>query len=180
MLTHESTAALGQALTPSLSSIVAKYRRFAVHALTQLGVEQAELDDAAQEVFMVVHRRLPEYCERQKLKAWLYAICVRVAHSFRRRRARSREHLSANPPELVATTCQFERFARRQEIEQAEQLLLAMPECQRAVFLLYVVQELPMSAVSARLNCRLQTGYSRLSKAREQLSSLKLEHSRES
>ena len=58
-------------------------------ALRRLGVPERDLPDAAQDVFVVVHRRLGEFDGGSRVSTWLYAICLRVA-SDRRRRAPQR------------------------------------------------------------------------------------------
>src|SRR5689334_16903611 len=57
---------------------------FVWRCLRGLGVPQAALDDAAQEVFVVVHRRLPEFRGESSLRTWLYAIVRNVAANQRR------------------------------------------------------------------------------------------------
>ncbi len=44
-----------------------------------------EILDAAQDVFLVALRRLDDFEGRSSLTTWLYGICVRVAHGYRRR-----------------------------------------------------------------------------------------------
>lgn len=45
-----------------------------LRALRRLGVREADLEDVAQEVFVVVHRKLPEFAGRSSLKTWLFGI----------------------------------------------------------------------------------------------------------
>src|SRR6202035_1687813 len=54
--------------------------------LRYLGVPEADLMDAAQEVFLVVNRRFREFEGRSSLSTWIRQICLRVALSTRRRR----------------------------------------------------------------------------------------------
>jgi RNA polymerase sigma-70 factor, ECF subfamily len=160
------------AASPEVAEIFAEHHGFVWRALSHLGVDRAELEDALQEVFVVVHRRLDDYREQQKVRAWLYAISVRVARDFRRKRSRRREQLTASPPDSVRDASQLESFANRQALELAQRLLSALPEQQRAVFLLYEVEQLPMSEVAQALDCPLHTAYSRLKKARERVLAL--------
>src|SRR5689334_9453575 len=57
---------------------------FVWRSLRRLGVDPSGLDDAAQDVFLVVHRRLPEFEGRASLKTWVYEIVRRVARDHRR------------------------------------------------------------------------------------------------
>ena len=49
----------------------------------RLGVAEAALDDAVQEVFLVAHRRAAEFEGRGTVRAWLYGIVRRVARDPR-------------------------------------------------------------------------------------------------
>src|SRR5689334_15233045 len=66
--------------------------RFVWRSLRRLGVRESDVADAAQDVFLVVHRRLGEFEGRSKVSTWLYGICYRVARD-RRRLAHVRHHV---------------------------------------------------------------------------------------
>ena len=66
--------------------------RFVWRSLRRLGVRESDVADAAQDVFLVVHRRLDEFEGRSKVSTWLYGICYRVARD-RRRLAHVRHHV---------------------------------------------------------------------------------------
>src|SRR4029077_5532314 len=57
---------------------------FVWRSLRRLGVREENAADAAQELFIVVHRKLPEFAGRSKLTTWLYGVCFRVASERRR------------------------------------------------------------------------------------------------
>jgi RNA polymerase sigma-70 factor (ECF subfamily) len=65
------------------------YFAFVWRALRRLGVADAHLDDAAQDVFLVVHRKLEGFEGRASLKTWLYGIVLRVARRARERQAQA-------------------------------------------------------------------------------------------
>src|SRR5690349_4809553 len=58
--------------------------------LRRLGVSDAQLDDAAQDVFLVVYRRLGEFEARSTLRTWIFGIVLRVASTYRRTAQRRR------------------------------------------------------------------------------------------
>ena len=70
---------------PSFDQIYAQHFAFVWRVLRTFGVAEAALEDAAQDVFVVVHRRLPEFEGRSAITTWLFAIARRVAGSHRRR-----------------------------------------------------------------------------------------------
>jgi RNA polymerase sigma-70 factor (ECF subfamily) len=138
-------------------------------ALRRSGVAEADLADARQEVFIVVHRRLAEFEARSSVTTWLYGIAYRVACDFRRRAARRHARAGALGDDTVADG------DGALAIEQRDALLCALraidrlaPE-RREVFVLHELCELPMREVAARVRCPLKTAFSRLYAARRAL-----------
>ncbi len=52
--------------------------------LHRLGVPSLVLDEAVQDVFLVVHRRRDEFAGRSSLRTWIFGIVLRVAKDYRR------------------------------------------------------------------------------------------------
>src|SRR5437868_423753 len=65
-------------------TIFETYGPLVTRTLRRLDVPSADLNDLRQEIFVLVHRRLPELDDRTGLRTWIYGICVRVASTFRR------------------------------------------------------------------------------------------------
>jgi RNA polymerase sigma-70 factor (ECF subfamily) len=125
---------------------------FVCRSLRMLGVPEGDLDDALQEVFLVVFQRMRDYEERGRVRAWLYSICTRVVWTRRRVLRRRREDLMEYPEaNAVVEATQHDRVVDQE------------------VFWLYEVEELPMSEIARAIDCPLQTAYSRLHKARERI-----------
>src|SRR5688572_29880476 len=84
VVSFEPAAVLpGEAPALVFESVYAEHFRGVWRTLRRLGVSDAQLDDAAQDVFLVVHRKLGEF-DGGSLRGWLYAITVRVASDYRR------------------------------------------------------------------------------------------------
>jgi RNA polymerase sigma-70 factor (ECF subfamily) len=137
--------------------------------LRRFGVPERELHDALQEVFIVVHRRLPEFEGRASLSTWLYRIARNVASDFRRKACHRHEHLSESGalPETSGELCTPD--GERAELERVLRVVERLPEPQREVFVLYELLELSMREVAARVRCPLKTAFTRLYAARRQL-----------
>jgi len=73
----------------SFAQIYEEYFAFVWRSLRALGVSRSALDDATQDVFVVVHRRLSDFEGRSSLKTWLFGIACRVAANHRRSRERT-------------------------------------------------------------------------------------------
>lgn len=155
--------------SPSLREIYTEHAPFVCRSLRRLGVSESELDDALQDVFLVVYQRLADYQERGKAKSWLYSICTRTAHAMRRKRVRRREQLMSEPIEGESAAAQLTQVEAREALALGQRLLAMLPAEQREVFVLYEIEEMPMAEVAEALACPLQTAYSRLHKARERI-----------
>lgn len=156
-------------MAADVDSIWRAHGSFVWRILHHLGVKPADIEDATQEVFVVVHRRLGDYQEQDKLRAWLYAICTRVARDHRRKLFRRRERITDTPPERVVGPTQASSVENQQALQLAEKLLAALPDKQREVFLLYEVEQLSMAEVALAVDCPVPTAYARLRKARERV-----------
>ena len=141
--------------------------RFAWRLVVNMGVRPDDVADIVQEVFIIVHRRLGEVVLSTSVRAWIYGICARCCANYRRRALTRREQLCSEPPDRSADDYRAsddnERVSARLDLERA---LDTLDQHQRAVFLLYEVEELSMPEVAEALAIPLSTAYSRLHAAR--------------
>jgi len=143
--------------------------RFVWRSLRRLGVRESDVPDAVQDVFIVVHRRLPEFEGRSKVTTWLFGICFRVARDRKklahvRRRADGDEPLLDTPDDRVDIAAEAER---RQGLALLESILDEMPLEQRAVFTLFELEGMTGEDIAETLEIPVGTVYSRLRLARE-------------
>ena len=94
---RQSTAPLESALDAALADVFDQHADFVWRVLKRLGTPAAELEDALQEVFLVVARKLPSYEERGELRAWLFSIARQVASHARRAQLRRQRRESDAP-----------------------------------------------------------------------------------
>jgi RNA polymerase sigma-70 factor (ECF subfamily) len=134
-----------------------------------LGVPESDVEDVAQEVFVVVHRKLGEFEGRSSLRTWLYGICVRTASDYRKRARVRHEIVTDEPPEQTAQPEQHDTLALRQARALLDGILDQLDEDKRAVFVLYEIEQITMSEVAEAVGCPLQTAYSRLHAARKEV-----------
>ena len=141
--------------------------------LRRLGVPELQVEDAAQDVFLVVHRRWDTWSPtRSTVETWLFGIALRVARNYRRSQQRrlawfasstGHEALQEAP---AATDGPAEILARREAAAVFERALAALDEPKRAVFLLVDVEQLAVPEAASLLGTNLNTAYWRLRKAR--------------
>jgi RNA polymerase sigma-70 factor (ECF subfamily) len=141
---------------------------FVWRVLRRLGVSDADVEDACQEVFVVAHRRLDDFEGRSSVQTWLYGICVRVGAAHRRR-PRVREQLASSHYEQAADAPQEDEIAMREARVELDRMLDRLDDEKRAVFVLFEIEELPMTEVAEAVGCPLQTAYSRLHAARREI-----------
>lgn len=153
----------GQA-TPAFQAIYKEYFRAMWRTLRRLGVDPPHLDDAVQDVFMIVHRRLPEF-DGRSLRGWLYAIAVRIASDHRRGAARRRA--LPLPETLVDPRPDPARASELEEsVRLLHQLLGELDEPKRTVFVLGELEELSVPEIATALAENQNTIATRLRVAR--------------
>lgn len=151
---------------PTFAAVFTENAPFVWRALRRLGVREADVPDVCQDVFVVVHRKLPGFEGRSTLRSWIYGICIRTAADHRRRAHVRHEMPTPDPPEGEVAATQTIAVERRQARALLDTALDLLDEDKRAVFVLYEVEELTMSEVAEAVGCPLQTAYSRLHAAR--------------
>ena len=153
----------------TLRAIYDEHVSFVWRSLRRLGVREADLPDAVQDVFLVVHRKLPDFEGRSKVSTWLFGIAMRVARDRQRlahvrRQVGDEEAVLAFADESADVGAEAER---RQAATLLEAILDAMPLEQRAVFTLFELDGMTGDAIAELLEVPLGTVYSRLRLARE-------------
>ena len=152
-----------------MRTVFDEHARYVIRTLRHLGVKESDVEDVAQEVFVTVHRKLPEFEGRSKLRTWLYAICLRVASDHRRRAYVVRERVTDNPPVDDGERTGNEPDSSLESRAFVQELLDGLDDDKRAVLVLYEIEGLTMREVADVVGCPLQTAYSRLHAARELL-----------
>lgn len=142
---------------------------FVWSSLQRLGIHVADLEDALQDVFVVVHRRLATFDGSSRLSTWLFGICLRVASQYRRKAHRRRERgvvdLERMPSEGEGNAPEAAMLAREAE-RRLEQVLDALEPGRRAVFVMFEVESIGCAEIAEQLGLPLGTVYSRLGAAR--------------
>ncbi|HMI93998.1 MAG TPA: sigma-70 family RNA polymerase sigma factor [Polyangiales bacterium] len=154
----------------TFADVFATQAAYVLGLLGRLGVATADLEDVAQEVFIVIHQKLSGFERRSSLKTWVCGICLRKASDYRRRAHRRHERLVAEHDERPASGEHPEaRVLRDESAAQLQRALAALPEPLMQVFVLYEIEELPMLEVARAIGCPRFTGYTRLRAARRAL-----------
>lgn len=142
---------------------------FVWRCLRALGVGSAHLDDAAQEVFLAVHRGLPGFRGEAAVRTWLYGIVHNVAFKQRRTAARKgrAEPLLTEP--IGAGPGPDDQAQAAQAAEFVAQFAANLDDKKRDVFVLALVEGLTIPEVAEILGVPLNTAYTRLRSVRSEL-----------
>jgi RNA polymerase sigma-70 factor, ECF subfamily len=157
-----------QAANARLVAIVHEQSRNVWRALKRLGVPIDLLDDATQEVFIIVSRKLHVIDEGAE-RSFVYGTAVRVAANLRRsRQARSFDALSETDISLWQKDPDTEQLVHRKHLrELLDQILDNMPDDLREVFVLFELEKLTRNELAELLFLPAGTVASRLRRARE-------------
>jgi RNA polymerase sigma-70 factor (ECF subfamily) len=140
---------------------------FVFRNLRRLGVPAASTDDALQEVYLVVLRRLHDLQQDAHVKAWLFAIVLRVA-SNQRRALRRRGPLEPLGERSMVSTQPgpFDLTARAQAAQFLHGFLNTLDDNRRAVFIMAELEQLTAPEIAQGLRANLNTVYSWVRSAR--------------
>jgi RNA polymerase sigma-70 factor (ECF subfamily) len=155
----------------SKSEFDAAYRAhfgFVWRVLARQGVPVAALEDAVQEVFMVMHRHWGAWHGRASLRAYLFGIARRVAATSRRTQQRQRNKLDAIPARSPESGLD-DQFDDRQRLDHLAAAIERLDPERREVFVLSDIEGLSAPEIADALGCKLNTVYSRLRRARERV-----------
>lgn len=172
LLTTTASAGAVPVERPALDAIYEEHADFLYATLRRLGLSEVHAEDALQDVFVVVHRRLESFEGRGSLRSWLYGVTVRVAREHRRRRSLRRrvfELFGATEGERVADESRPDPHAAletNERLRQLDAILSALAEDRREVFVLVEVAGFSGPEAAECLGVPLNTAYSRLRLAR--------------
>jgi RNA polymerase sigma-70 factor (ECF subfamily) len=154
-------------VAPAFEAVYREHFSFVWRVLSGMGVPPGAVEDAAQEVFVVVLRRLPEFEPKASVKTWLYEIAMRVASNARRsvRRRGLHEELdeqlegdAPGPAEVVES---------RRALSEVLSVLDTMDDSLRSVLVLSQFEQMTAPEIAALTNVKVNTVSSRLRRARQ-------------
>jgi RNA polymerase sigma-70 factor (ECF subfamily) len=154
---------------PSVSEVYQEHFEFVWRSTRRLGVEPSHIDDVVQEVFVLVHRKLPSFEGRSGLRTWLFGITRRVVAAHRRARRRRQRHeqnaleiaVGSEPANVEA------EFARLEGTRLLHALLDQLDDDKREVFVLAELEEMSAPEIASALDITPSCVYARVRAARQ-------------
>jgi RNA polymerase sigma-70 factor (ECF subfamily) len=149
-----------------VESVYARHADFVWYSLQKLGVPAADLEDAFQEVFVVVQRRLSSFEGRSKMSTWLFGICLRIA-KHERRLSLLRGFFGVRDADPIEPLSPEHVMMQRQAQNHLERILSRLTPEQRAIFVMFEFENLDCAEIARTVGVPIGTVYSRLHAARE-------------
>jgi RNA polymerase sigma-70 factor (ECF subfamily) len=154
------------------AEIYERHFSFVWRSVRRLGVAEASVDDAVQDVFLVVHRRLDDFEGRSSIKTWLFGIVLRVVKDWRRTDSRKRRvGAGAGDGDLDSvaadgTQSPHALTEQAQAVRMLHRVLDSLDDDKRAVFVMAELEQMSAPEIAEALGVNLNTVYSRLRAAR--------------
>lgn len=149
-----------------LRAMVAAHYDFIWRLLRRLGLPSDRAEDATQRVFFTASRRLDQI-EARSERSFLFGTALRVASEARREASSRREELRAEPPETAdPAPLADELIDRGRARALLDEILDAMDEDVRVVFVLFELEGLTTGEVAELLRVPMGTVASRLRRSR--------------
>jgi RNA polymerase sigma-70 factor, ECF subfamily len=136
-------------------------------SLRRLGISEAEAEELAHDVFVVVFRKWDEFDRTRPARPWLFGIAYRTAARSLERSWRKHERLIGEAV-LEAAPAPPEAAEARDTLLRA--LAMVEPD-QRVVCILHDLDGHPAPEIATMLDVPVNTVYSRLRLGRQRLSS---------
>jgi RNA polymerase sigma-70 factor (ECF subfamily) len=158
---------------PPFAEIYDAFFDFVYRSVRRLGIPEESAEDVTQEVFVIVHSRLPAFEGRSSLKTWLFGIARNVCYRHRRRTW----HLAAGGDEALERVADsgptaIDFVARREAVDLLDALLERLDDERREVFILAELEEMAVPDVAEALGINVNTAYTRLRAARARFAEL--------
>jgi RNA polymerase sigma-70 factor, ECF subfamily len=165
------TTSTGQSTHVDVSSHLSKQFRdlfdsefaYVCRALQRLGVRSGDVPDVAQELFLTVQRALPAYDAARPVRPWLCGFSVRFAANYRR---------LGRLTDLPGDGFERRTVAPSADVEARDlvrKILDRLDFDRRAVIVMHDMEGFAAPEIAQELGVPLNTVYSRLRLAREDL-----------
>ena len=162
-----TTSAAAAAPELTTREIFQTHAAFVLRLVRRLGVRPNDVEDVAQEVFVIVHRRRADLRTGVQVRSWLLGISRRVVAKYRRQVQRRQELPSPQLDALPVACDQVDQLESARDRARLEVALTRLDDEKREVFVLFELEGVDMRDVADMVRCPLNTAYSRLYAARQ-------------
>ncbi len=154
---------------PEMAAVFEEHFGYVWNSLRRLGVREVDLEDLAHEVFLKVHATLGKFDATRPMRPWLFGFAYRVAADHRRLARNRLEVTGVHAEAIDSAPGADERLQAAEQKVFVDRALSEMDLDRRAVLVLHDVDGVPVPEIAGALSNPLNTAYSRLRLAREEL-----------
>jgi RNA polymerase sigma-70 factor, ECF subfamily len=151
----------------TLEGVYRQHFDFVFRMAARLGGPGLDAEDAAQEVFLIVARKLDTYDGTSLVTTWLYGITLNVVRSLRRR-LRIRRLFERDEPKADVAIQSVDRAEVREAHRIAYGILDKLAPKKREAFILAEFEGLSCEEIAKMVGTRTETVWSRLHYARQE------------
>ena len=157
----EDEVAPSATLDERFRAIHAEHLDMVWRSLRSLGVDEASVEDAVQDVFLVVHRRLGSFEGRSSVTTWLFGIVLHVARNQRRQERRKGGLAPLDVDLADGAPGPHEEAEASEALERLARVLGDLDEPKREMFVLSELEQLTAPEIAEALGINVNTVYSR-------------------
>ncbi len=160
-----------------LAAIYRQHFAFVWRSLRRLGTPEHGIEDAFQDVFLVVARRLEDFEGRSSVQTWLFSIAMRVVKTHRRtawRHRRKADRMVDDTPSLRPAGA--EPHTQREAQLMLASLLDELDQDKRATYVLIELEGMTAVEVANEFGLNVNTVNTRLRAARKLLRAAAARH----
>lgn len=153
----------------AFGELVSRYSRSVYGVVSRMIDDRDDIDDVAQEVFVLAYRYIGRFRSEAKFSTWIYRIAVNTTIK-QMKKIKTRRAASIDDPDTglteVLTSSEMERpekIAERKERSAAlRRAVLELPEKHQTVVVLHYFENLGCDEIARILECSVGTVWSRL------------------
>lgn len=168
---HELVASAQDGDAAAFAALYKAYWRRVWAQIKRLMGPRADVEDVVQEVFVQLHRSLPNFRGDSAFSTWVYRIAWNTGVSHLRKRRLKTVEL----PALRQFACDKEQWAKIEARDKLRTLYAALdelPEDHRQAFILFEIEGQSLKEIAQTLDTSLNTVASRVRRSRERLRDL--------
>ncbi len=150
----------------AFDALLERHQRAVLNFCYRLLGNAADADDVAQETFVRLHQQRAKLDPDRPLPAWLFTVARRQCIDRLRQRRRRHSVALSDAPELATSDASGRQREMADEIAAA---VAALPEEQRAAFVLSEYHDLPDAEIAGVMGCSRKSVELRLYRAKQTL-----------
>jgi RNA polymerase sigma-70 factor, ECF subfamily len=159
-ISKETVARASRGSVEAFETIYRAYSGLVYTIALRILNEREEAEEVTQDVFLAIHRKLPEFEHRSTLKTWVYRIAVNKTINYAKKRSRERDAAilyEQTSNSFSGIDSPPDRFDAAQKEKIIRKLLGALTHDQRACVVLREIEGLSYEEIAEVLNVNINT-----------------------